>query len=141
MKELAEDHSVILSTHILSEVQSLCDRVMIINEGSIILDEKLDVLQQQGDTVSSIVIGLKRPPAAEALLAIDGVGSCETVDNSTLRLHFTGGIDATESILQQAVQQDWGLYKLNPDDASLESVFLRLTYGGEELQTEADVEA
>ncbi|MEQ8613806.1 MAG: ATP-binding cassette domain-containing protein [Gammaproteobacteria bacterium] len=134
MKELAEDHSVILSTHILSEVQSLCDRVLIINDGHIILDEKLDALQQQADSITSIVIGLRRPPAADALLAIDGVGSCEMIDASTLRLHFTDGIDATGSILQKAVAEDWGLYKLNPDDASLESIFLRLTYGGEQSQ-------
>lgn len=132
MKELAEDHSVILSTHILSEVQSLCDRVLIINDGNIILDEKLDTLQQQNDATTSIVIGLRRPPAAEALLTIEGVGSCETIDASTLRLHFTDSIDATESILKQAVAEDWGLYKLNPDDASLESIFLRLTYGGDQ---------
>ncbi len=136
MRELAQDHSVILSTHILSEVQSLCDRVLIINQGNIILDEKLETLQQQGDRTKSVVIGLRRPPANAALLAIDGIEQCEQIDTHMLRLTFSDGIDATGEIVQQAASENWGLFKLNPDDDSLESLFLRLTYGGEETDME-----
>ncbi len=136
MRELAKDHSVILSTHILSEVQSLCDRVLIINEGNIILDEKLETLQKQGEKVTSVVIGLRRPPTAETLLAIDGIEHCEHIDAHMLRLQFSNGVDATGEIVKQAASENWGLFKLSPDDDSLESVFLRLTYGGEEADME-----
>ena len=89
MRELATDHSVILSTHILSEVQSLCDRVLIINQGSIVLDQPLAQLQNQDHKPRYIDIGLRQAPALEELLAIDGVTSVESLGDSMLRVNCT----------------------------------------------------
>ena len=135
MKELAEDHSVILSTHILSEVQSLCDRVLIINQGNIVLDKPLE--QLQGDQqIESIVLGLKQPPEMDSLLSIHGVVGVETIDENTLKLRFSEGVDATDEIVEKAVQESWGLFKLTQEDTSLESVFMNLTYGEEQPNVE-----
>ena len=135
MKELAEDHSVILSTHILSEVQSLCDRVLIINQGNIVLDKPLE--QLQGDQqIESIVLGLKHPPEMDSLLSIHGVVGVETIDENTLKLRFSEGVDATDEIVEKAVQESWGLFKLTQEDTSLESVFMNLTYGEEQPNVE-----
>lgn len=135
MKELAEDHSVILSTHILSEVQSLCDRVLIINQGNIVLDKPLE--QLKGDQqIESIMLGLKHPPEMDAILSIDGVVGVETIDETTLKLRFSEGTDATDEIVAKAVEESWGLFKLTPEDTSLESVFMNLTYGAEQPEVE-----
>ena len=134
MRELAEDHSVILSTHILSEVQSLCDRVLIINQGNIVLDQALDQLQNNDDTPNSIEISLRKPPALEKLLSINNVASAESINETTLRINFNPNTDATEAIVEKAAQKKWGLYKLNPGDTSLEATFMRLTYGEEEIE-------
>ena len=135
MKELAEDHSVILSTHILSEVQSLCDRVLIINQGNIVLDKPLE--QLKGDQqIESIVLGLKQPPEMDSLLSIHGVVGVETIDENTLKLRFSEGVDATDEIVEKAVQESWGLFKLTQEDTSLESVFMNLTYGEEQPNVE-----
>lgn len=138
MRELGEDHSVILSTHILSEVQSLCDRVLIINQGSIVLDQTLDQLQNNSATPDNIEIGLRQPPALEALLGIAGVASVESINEGTLRINFDPDTDATNEIVEKAAAEQWGLFKLNPGDTSLEAVFMRLTYGDNEQAEEKE---
>jgi gliding motility-associated transport system ATP-binding protein len=129
MLELAEDHSVILSTHILSEVQSLCDRVLIINQGKIVLDQSMEQLQSDSDKTDHINIALRHPPALEELLNIDGVASAESGDSNMLRINFNADTDATDAIVKKAVKEKWGLYKLNTSDTSLETIFMQLTYG------------
>ena len=139
MLELAMDHSVILSTHILSEIQSLCDRVLIINQGKIVLDQTMELLQNDSDKADHIEIGLRHPPALEELLNIEGVASAESGDKDTLRINFNTDIDATEAIVEKAASKKWGLYKLNPSDTSLESIFMQLTHGDSaELQKEGN---
>lgn len=129
MLELAEDHSVILSTHILSEVQSLCDRVLIINQGNIVLDKPMAELQEDSDKIDHIEIALRNPPALEELLNIEGVASAESINNDLLQINFTPDSDATDAIVGKAAAEKWGLYKLNPSDTSLENIFMQLTYG------------
>ncbi len=129
MLELAEDHSVILSTHILSEVQSLCDRVLIINQGNIVLDQAMQQLHNDPDKTDHVEIALRHPPALEDLLNIEGVASAESINKDTLRINFNADIDATDAIVEKAATEKWGLYKLNSDDTSLESIFMQLTYG------------
>ncbi len=129
MHELSEDHSVILSTHILSEVQSLCDRVLIINQGSIVLDKPMTELQNESDKIDHIEIALRHPPALEDLLNIEGVASAESINKDVLQINFVPDANATDAIVEKAAAEKWGLYKLNPGDTSLESVFMQLTYG------------
>ena len=129
MRELAEDHSVILSTHILSEVQSLCSRVLIINQGIIVFDQSLDQLQNVSEKPTNIEISLRKPPALESLLAIDGVASAESISENSLRVNFNPDCDATEAILEKSLAENWGLFKLAQSDSSIESIFMRLTYG------------
>ena len=58
MLELSKDHSIMLSSHILSEVEAICDRVLIINNGSIILDQYLKELLANGDSLESTFMRL-----------------------------------------------------------------------------------
>ena len=132
MRELGEDHSVILSTHILSEIQSLCDRVLIINQGAIVLDQPLDQLENNSDKPGSIEIGLRNTPALEELLGIEGVASVESINEDTLRINFNPDANKTDAIVEKAVSDNWGLFKLNPGDTSLEAIFMRLTQGDNE---------
>jgi gliding motility-associated transport system ATP-binding protein len=136
MLELGEDHSVILSTHILSEVQSLCDRVLIINQGEIVLNQAMEQLQNNSDKTDHIEIALRHPPALEELLNIEGVASAESRNKDALRINFNPDTDATEAIVEKAAAEKWGLYKLNPDDTSLETIFMRLTYSDNEQAEE-----
>ena len=127
IKELGGEHSVILSTHILPEVEMVCDHVQIIHQGKLVFSGGIDVLKQQR-SVNKLLVGLHNPPAADALLAIEGVVDVETVNPGLLRVRFSEGQSPAEALVQAAVSNGWGLHQINPDQTSLEDVFVQLTY-------------
>ena len=124
IRELGRERSVILSTHILSEVQATCDRVQIIRAGKLIYNASIESLNRGHEHVARIA--LRRPPEDGGLTAIDGVEHVEPLDNGRFRVHFAA--DATpEALVAAAVGQDWGLYELVPEQQSLEDLFIELT--------------
>ncbi|PKO93843.1 MAG: ABC transporter ATP-binding protein [Betaproteobacteria bacterium HGW-Betaproteobacteria-1] len=127
IKELGGEHSVILSTHILPEVEMVCDHVQIIHLGKLVFSGGIDVLKQQRRG-NRLLVGLNNPPAAEALLAIEGVVAVEQVSPGLLRVRYNEGQSPAEALVQAAVSNGWGLHQINHDQTSLEDVFVQLTY-------------
>jgi ABC-2 type transport system ATP-binding protein len=126
--ELGDDHSVILSTHILGEVQTTCDRVLIINRGRLLLDRTLEAIDGDSDR-RQFTIALRSPPVPEELDAATGVVSVQAVDRHRFRITFIGGDDAAAGLLEHAARSGWGPYELVPDAGTLEEIFLRMTSG------------
>jgi ABC-2 type transport system ATP-binding protein len=126
IRELGNDHAVILSTHVLPEVQAVCDRVQILHEGRVVLDEVLESVQTSGDTLR---VGLRRPPAIAALEGLSQVESVECLDQGCFRIRHRPGADMAETLAQRAVAEDWGLFELAPEQGGLEEIFLSLTFG------------
>jgi ABC-2 type transport system ATP-binding protein len=126
IRELGGKHSVILSTHILSEVEAVCDRVQIMHHGSLVYRDTIAALREfhNGRTV---LIGLRRLAAAGELAAIRGVARADTVSPNLFHVQFAPDQDPTEDIVRRAVEKDWGLCQLNPAQTSLEDVFMKLT--------------
>ena len=127
IKELGGEHSVILSTHILPEVEMVCDQVQIIHKGKLVFNGSIDVLRHQRHG-NKLVLGLRNPPAVEELLSIPGIVSADALPNGMLRLHYAEGEMPAEAIAQTAVNKGWGLYQINPDQTTLEEVFVQLTF-------------
>ena len=128
ISELGTDHSVILSTHILPEVQSVCDRVLIINQGKLVLDESLDNLQQD-DQITPLKIALRQPPPLETLGEIEGVVNIEQTGNHHFKIYCESGIETINRITKLAVTSEWELYEIIPEQDSLEETFIQLTRG------------
>jgi ABC-2 type transport system ATP-binding protein len=126
IRELGGEHSVILSTHILPEVQATCDRVQIINQGQLVLSDSIEGLTRRMQT-SSLVVALRRPPAVEALQALPGIDAVETLEDGRLRLSHAPEQNPAESLVERAVAEGWGLYELTPERLSLEDVFVNIT--------------
>ncbi len=128
IKELGGEHSVILSTHILPEVEMVCDHVQIIHQGQLVFSGAIDDLRASRKS-SSLIVALRRPPGVDVLQALDGVAAAEiTADRIRLRLLESGATDSVaEGVVRAAVANDWGLYHVAPDATSLEDVFLHLT--------------
>lgn len=124
IKNLGRERSVILSTHILSEVQATCDRVQIIREGELIYNASIEALNR-GNT-SSICVALKNPPAVEVLQQLEHVSHVEQKDEQRFHLFFDINSPA-EILVKQSVEENWGLYELTPDQQSLEDLFIELT--------------
>jgi ABC-2 type transport system ATP-binding protein len=125
VRELGGTHSVILSTHILSEVEAICDRVQIMHHGKVVYADTIAALKafHSGHT---ILLGLRRPPDVSAIAQVEGVNAVERVDAHLFRLQLAAS-DPTEALVALSVQNDWGLYQLSPAQTSLEDVFVNLT--------------
>jgi len=127
IKELGQSHSVILSSHILPEIQAVCSRVMIINKGRAVYSEAIDATAQH--RVEAVIAGLRRPPAPEALKALPGVERVEAIDSGLFRLTVTSGSDPREALAEAAARNNWGLFELRSQAKTLEEVFVDLTSG------------
>jgi ABC-2 type transport system ATP-binding protein len=127
IREIGTDHSVILSTHILPEVEMVCDHVQIIDKGKLVFNGGIDVLKKQR-VGNKLLIGFSQAPAVDALLKIDGVVEAEVTDSGMMRVRIAEGAAPHEAIVQAAVKNKWGLYQIAPDQTSLEDVFVQLTY-------------
>ena len=126
IRDLSAEHSVILSTHILPEVQAICDRVQIINKGELVLADSIDGLTRRMQQ-ATLIVGLHRPPEPATLKTIAGVLEVETLGDGRLRLHHVPDQHPAEALAERAVNGGWGLFELTPERLSLEDIFVQLT--------------
>jgi ABC-2 type transport system ATP-binding protein len=126
IRELGKDHGVILSTHILPEVQATCDRVQIIHKGSLVLSETIDGLARHLKS-ATLLVGFRQPPNVGDIEQLPGVRSVTALSDTRLRVHHETERDPTEAILKLATERGWGLHEIGPERASLEQIFVELT--------------
>jgi ABC-2 type transport system ATP-binding protein len=134
IKSLGGKHTIILSTHILPEVQMTCQRVVIINKGRIVAQDTYENLSSQVQKNDRIALVVRRPApdALDLMRRIDGVQSASLEPASAAgeaRYIIQGerGIDFREELGRLAVQHGWGLLELSRVAVSLEEVFRELT--------------
>lgn len=125
IRELGNEHGIILSTHILPEVQGVCNRVQIINRGQLVFADTMAGLERHLHSQHLIVRLRGAPPPAE-LQGIAGVAAAELLDDGRLRLRYEGASPAT-AIAEAAVARGWGLEELIPERRTLEQIFIELT--------------
>ena len=128
IRELGRDHSVILSTHILPEVQAVCDHVLIIHHGRIVLDEPLAELDR-GLGETALRLRLNKPPAgAGALAAVTGVTAVEPLPDGLFRIYHAPGSNPAAALAALAVREGWEPVELTPEKRTLEQVFVELVH-------------
>ncbi|HET8609968.1 MAG TPA: ATP-binding cassette domain-containing protein [Burkholderiales bacterium] len=126
IRELGGAHSVILSTHILPEVESVCDRVQIMHHGNLVFSDTITGLRRFHGG-GGLLLGLRQPPAEDVLRAIGGVADVSRAADTLFRIAVTDNADPTDELVASAVRNGWGLYQLSPAQTSLEDVFVNLT--------------
>ena len=131
IRGLGSERSVILSTHILSEVQATCDRVQIIRAGELIYNASIESLERGHE--HSVRIALRAVVEADTLLALAGVDHVERLDDDRFRLFIAPEAD-TDLLVETAVRENWGLYELVPEQQSLEDLFIELTHEHEDTE-------
>ena len=129
IRELGEDHGIILSTHILPEVQATCNRVQIINAGQLVFADTIAGLEQRLDA-TSLVAGFHAAPDTGTLQQVPGVTGVEELPDGRVRLSYRD-IDPAEALIAQAVAGGWRLYELTPERRTLEQIFIELTCSDE----------
>jgi len=125
IRELGESHGIILSTHILPEVQATCSRVQIIHQGRLVFSESMQDLERRLTSHVLLLETRERLDDAELgkLAGIDGV---ERLGDTRARLHFEDSNPA-DAVAACVARQGWGLVELSLDRQTLEQVFVDLT--------------
>ncbi|MBQ3706958.1 MAG: ATP-binding cassette domain-containing protein, partial [Clostridia bacterium] len=133
IRSLGKNHTVILSTHILSEVQSVCDRIVIINEGKIIADEKTENITQVVEDNRRYAVKIAGPQreVAAALRAIPGVISVEItgereLDSYVYRVESEKGVDVRKPVFWAMAENNWPITGLEVVGMNLEEVFTKI---------------
>ncbi|GAB3674924.1 ABC transporter ATP-binding protein [Salinisphaera aquimarina] len=121
---LASAHSVIISSHILSEIQAVANRVMIIHQGRVVFDEPLGGTAAQADVLE---IELASGPETAALAALDGVVAAHALSAGRWRLTVEAGRDIRVQLAETAARNDWQLVELTRRPPDLEERFAALT--------------
>ncbi|VAW90631.1 Gliding motility-associated ABC transporter ATP-binding protein GldA [hydrothermal vent metagenome] len=126
IRELGQEHGVILSTHILPEVQMTCDRVQIIRSGELVYQDTLEALEHQF-TGSCLIIGLGEEISADKIKTLADINSIEQISAKRWRLIFDDDNNPVEDIAKQIVENGWGLTELTPEQKTLEQIFVDIT--------------
>lgn len=124
IKNISEDKTVILSTHIMQEVQALCDRVVIINKGNLVTDNTVSNLMSSGQ--STLVVEFASPINHE-LIQFEGVQSVEVLANNSYRIVFDKNEDLRNQLFEVVKTNDWQLTGMKQEESSLESIFQNIT--------------
>ena len=126
IRELGQDHAVILSTHILPEVQATCDRVQIINQGRLILNDSIEGLTSHMQA-SSLLMRTTYAPDVDTLQRIDGVEAVTPLDDGGWLIRHSPNTNPAPEIAQAAVEHRWQLLELSPQRRTLEDIFVDIT--------------
>jgi ABC-2 type transport system ATP-binding protein len=132
IRELGQDHGVILSTHILNEVQESCSHVQIIHQGQLILNESIAGLNQYMNT-GCLQVTTRLTADTSVLLAIPGVSSIEAIADNQIRVHHSITDDPTKHIAETIIAAGWELLELTPVKKSMEDIFIALTQDSDSL--------
>jgi ABC-2 type transport system ATP-binding protein len=129
VRDVGKERTVLLSTHILSEAQQLCDRVLIINKGRIVAEDTPENLQARLVGAEHVVIRIKGE--ADDLLPIiskiDGVEKAKLQPDGMIEFQFAPGTDIRPAVAKATITAGYDLLEFRPVGMSLEEIFLQLT--------------
>lgn len=126
IRALGNEHGVILSTHVLAEVQATCNRIVILHEGQEVFAETMAALHRRLRP-SSLLATFTRAPDLNRLRSVPGVLDVEAFDGSAVRIRFAAEASPAAAVAETAVAAGWGLEELTPERRSLEQIFMELT--------------
>jgi len=129
IREIGKDRTVLLSTHILTEAQQICDRVLIINKGKIVTEDTPENLQSRLVGSQRVVVRVRGD--ADGLSArvtkVKGVRDVESKADGSVEFEFRAGEDVRPQVAKAVVQGGYELLEMRPIGLSLEEIFLELT--------------
>jgi len=126
IKEQGRQKTVLFSSHIMQEVQAICDRVIIINKGELVADDKLSVLQQNNDT-NIVKVSFKEPLETEWLQRLPAVISVSKENAQSWKLQTHNAADARKQLLELSLKENLNIVSLTTEGNNLEEIFRTLT--------------
>jgi len=127
IKRLGKDKTVLFSSHILQEVQAICDRVIIINKGNIVADDTLSNLQNSTTDKHIVIVEFKEKTDIKTLQNLAGVSSVTAIENSKFKIQNNNPESIRKQLLELSLKNDLNIVSLQSESSSLEEVFRNLT--------------
>lgn len=129
IKEIGKDRTVLLSTHILSEAQNICDRVLIINKGRIVAEDTPENLQHRLAGAQRVILRVRgeMDELPAKISKVKGVRDVEAKPDGSVEFEFSAGQDVRPQVAKTVIQAGYDLLEMRPVGLSLEEIFLELT--------------
>jgi ABC-2 type transport system ATP-binding protein len=133
IKDLGKEKTIILSSHILPEVEAICDRILIISQGKIVADNTFEAMKKEANQKEIIVIQLewnKNTDPQKELLALSSIDEVKTMDirNGFFEITSKPGQSSKKNIFDLCVKRKWYLLEMSNIKSSLEDVFREVTH-------------
>ncbi|MBC7866633.1 MAG: gliding motility-associated ABC transporter ATP-binding subunit GldA [Gloeobacteraceae cyanobacterium ES-bin-316] len=128
IKALAKEKTVLFSSHIMQEVEAICDRVIIINKGNIVADDQLINLQKLNNGLQQVTVEFKEKVSLELLQNLKGVSKVSNLQHSTFTIECMDAETIKKQILQLSIDNNLNVVSLQSEEQSLENVFRSLTH-------------
>lgn len=127
IRHIAEERAVIFSTHMLSEVEATCDRILMMNEGRMVFSDTMDAFDHYLSP-SSVFVTLSEAPKIEELNDIPGISSVEELGGVNYRIHFSGDAqEMMDGVVERSAIRHWGMTELRQEKRSLDDIFAALS--------------
>ena len=127
IKSLAKEKTILFSSHIMQEVEAICDRVIIINKGNIVADDRLSNLQQQHNSIQQVIVEFKEPVALGLLKEMSSVTNVSQQDSGKIVIECTDAGVVKKQLLHLSIEKKLNILSLQSQEESLENVFRYLT--------------
>ena len=134
IKSLGEQRTIMLSTHVLQEVETTCTRIILINKGKLIAEGTIEYILENQNKNQSIEIEIIGENIQSKLKTIEGIKDIEITENNELKkfhISLEDGADPRKEIFNKAVKENWIIINMNKTSPKLEDVFKFLTIGEE----------
>lgn len=126
IKKLGKEKTVLLSSHIMQEVEALCDRVIIINNGNIVADDKIEQLRQSTGNTVLVQVSFDKEVTVESIEALEAVATV-TKNGATYSVTTTDADAFKKALMQLSIQQGLNISSLSQGTKNIEEVFRQLT--------------
>lgn len=126
IREIAEERTVILSTHILQEVQALCDYIWMINEGGMVFSGTMKAFDNY-IVPNALIASFRTSPGVDELKKLRTLTAVEDIGGGRYRLYYRGLDDATDEVIVESLAKGWKLAELQQEKSSLDVVFSTLS--------------
>lgn len=126
IRDIAKHHAVLLSTHILSEVQAICDNIYMIESGKLVFSGTMEEFDNYV-APESFIVEFANAPAKEILENLTENNGIEALEDGSYRIFLKDDISITEKYIQESVKQNWNLKSIYVERASLSEIFAQLS--------------
>ncbi len=126
IREIGQEHTVLLSSHILSEVHLLCRDVVMIESGRVIFSDSMDAFDNYVQP-HSLLLRLENPPSSSALLQVPGVVKVDFLNDKEIRIYFDGDESVAERVAAASSHHGWQLREIQLEKSQLDDIFKQLS--------------